>query len=372
MITQHDVSVLRRLRRSYRLLEPWSTSGHIRKEHIDIHSVTYKKKLEASGYVWGKKSANKAFPHWMLRTPRTVLRRWLQAFFDAEGSTGPYNVELTTASAVIAEQLQYALLRFGIRCAHHTKQACATNSAAPVMRTYHRLHITGEDVVRYAKKIGFGYRHKQEGLEKTLAASRNPNYGVPVRWLLKAVASVGLSAKSVGVYAKSPDTASVDVALGIVAYLRRLANGGVDQVRNLGGTAKKYAERTAKAVDANRELLKTWAARLETLATSRLRFEPVYEISPGERGGLVFDLEIDSDNYAHKNYVGGDGAFVLHNTLASIGAKEELGVPAEYVVPAPLQENIKKEFVKHTGEVPEDVRVRLLCPSLRSPRPAVT
>lgn len=45
-------------------------------------------------------------------------------------------------------------------------------------------------------------------------------------------------------------------------------------------------------------------------------------------------------------------------TLGAIAAKDALGVPADVVVPAPLQENFRKELVKHTGEVPDDVRVR--------------
>lgn len=58
-----------------------------------------------------------------------------------------------------------------------------------------------------------------------------------------------------------------------------------------------------------------------------------------------------------------DGVLAIHGvgagkSLAAIAAKESFGLPAEFIVPAPLQENIAKEFVKHTGEVPEDARIR--------------
>ena len=57
------------------------------------------------------------------------------------------------------------------------------------------------------------------------------------------------------------------------------------------------------------------------------------------------------------------GLLVVHGlgsgkTLTSIAAKDQLGVPANVVVPAPLQANYKKELAKHLGEEPEDVRVR--------------
>lgn len=45
-------------------------------------------------------------------------------------------------------------------------------------------------------------------------------------------------------------------------------------------------------------------------------------------------------------------------TLGSIAAKDGLDVPADVVVPAPLQENYRKELRKHLGFLPEDVRIR--------------
>lgn len=57
------------------------------------------------------------------------------------------------------------------------------------------------------------------------------------------------------------------------------------------------------------------------------------------------------------------GLLVVHGlgsgkTLTSIAAKDQLGVPSDVVVPAPLQANYKKELKKHLGEEPDDVRVR--------------
>lgn len=45
-------------------------------------------------------------------------------------------------------------------------------------------------------------------------------------------------------------------------------------------------------------------------------------------------------------------------TLGSIAAKDQLDVPADVVVPAPLQANYAKELVKHLGHMPKDVRIR--------------
>lgn len=45
-------------------------------------------------------------------------------------------------------------------------------------------------------------------------------------------------------------------------------------------------------------------------------------------------------------------------TLSSIAAADELGLPIEAIVPAPLIQNYHKELAKHLTEVPQDVRVR--------------
>lgn len=57
------------------------------------------------------------------------------------------------------------------------------------------------------------------------------------------------------------------------------------------------------------------------------------------------------------------GVLALHGmgsgkTLEYIAAHDALGVPTDYVVPAPLQQNLQKEYVKHTGEPLKDARVR--------------
>lgn len=57
------------------------------------------------------------------------------------------------------------------------------------------------------------------------------------------------------------------------------------------------------------------------------------------------------------------GLLALHGvgsgkTLEYIAGHDATGLPADFVVPAPLQQNLQKEFLKHTGEIPEDVRIR--------------
>lgn len=57
------------------------------------------------------------------------------------------------------------------------------------------------------------------------------------------------------------------------------------------------------------------------------------------------------------------GVLALHGmgsgkTLEYIAAHDALGGNAEYVVPAPLQQNLQKEYLKHTGAPPENTRIR--------------
>lgn len=57
------------------------------------------------------------------------------------------------------------------------------------------------------------------------------------------------------------------------------------------------------------------------------------------------------------------GLLALHGvgsgkTLEFIAGHDATGLPADFVVPAPLQQNLQKEYLKHTGELPDTVRIR--------------
>jgi hypothetical protein len=95
------------------------------------------------------------------------------------------------------------------------------------------------------------------------------------------------------------------------------------------------------------------AAKLEALCSPLYTFEEVESVEVGEYGGLVFDLEVEGSGYENHNYVGGWGAWYLHNTFTSIAAHDALDTPATVILPAALRGNYAKEQAKHTrGDPP--------------------
>jgi DNA gyrase subunit A len=117
---------------------------------LDIHNLEGLRKSRLVGLV-GQRSADKAVPEWLWRSPAAVKRAFLQALFEGDGSCSalPRNtiqVSYSTRSGRLAKEVQQILLEFGV-----------------VTRRY--LHATGEHKVvitnrahaeLFAKQVGFG------------------------------------------------------------------------------------------------------------------------------------------------------------------------------------------------------------------------
>jgi intein/homing endonuclease len=81
---------------------------------IKISNWNLKEFLEAIGYATGKKSPEKDIPELIMRADEKVIRKFLRAFADGEGSVGKEEIEISTSSEKIANKLSYLLLRLGI------------------------------------------------------------------------------------------------------------------------------------------------------------------------------------------------------------------------------------------------------------------
>lgn len=356
-ITQHNLSVLQHLQGLFQALYPESTSGHIKGKETELHIAckAYRLELEKLSYVWGLKSKDKRLPPQFIHWPLEELRKVIRALFDGEGHVGPRNIELTSKSEWLVRQLEYGLLRFGIRSATHKKYGRATNSQYMQKKElYWRLSISGEDCDRFFQERLVGYEYKKAAQIKR---PRNANYGVPIQWFSRGLKTCGLTPKAIGF--ATHDYESCDPKTATLLALRlREALFGLRKLKNLGGTAGRFQAAREHALIANRAPLTRLLERLETLLSLPLRFEPITRCDPGEQGGLVYDLSVDADNYENQNYVAGEGGFLIHNTLTSLGAADQLGTPADVIVPAPLVSNYDKEIDKHHDVRPTGIRVR--------------
>jgi len=358
-ITQDNLPLLHDLKERLHRVVPRGTTGSVcpakmsrkgvmKTPYLRFSSVEYRRLLESLGYTWGRLSSAKAFPAWFLQLSNRQLRDALRIVFDAEGSVGEGSVELTTKSPELAIQIQYALLRFGVRASLHSKTGMATNGTR-IRRTYWRLSFSGEDAEAFLQ-VGFATDYKQRALALVASRTRNPNFGIPVRHILDQLTDAGFTWETLQLTRKSDlQTLSTDSCWQLINRLKFLSSpDGVQRYEQaaakLRGTAGSYSARTLQCLKESRALLTECVRKLQALLDPAVRYELVTLVDESARGGFVYDLEVDSDEYDEKNYVAGVGGLLLHNTITSIAGFERLrglGLAdrALVVTPASLRAN---------------------------------
>jgi superfamily II DNA or RNA helicase len=365
VITQKNTKILWQLRKLFKTMFPASGSGHIREPenhsaYLVIHAVEYQRALRMRGYVWGHNSAEKKFPASLLLASDEVLKIAISSFWEAEGSIGAANAEISSASKYLLEQYRMLLLRFGVRTAINRMRKCATNGTR-TMRTYWRLHISGVDLRKFLALVANPFSEKTLGLRKVAAKKENVNYGIPVNWIYETIPTLpsrvlrGSTLKCMSI-----NEHKVEEWVGHLAWLGE--EGWTyyqEQAKKLGGTAGKYSERTANVLRDIAGGCMAAAVRLQRLASNGLRYEQIASIKPGESGGYVYDLIIGKEEYAQNNYVVA-GGLIVHNTFSSIAAADALDMPRNVIVPAALQANYLKELDRHRAEGAKDFNIHSL------------
>jgi len=141
-------------------------------------SVELGEVLEEMGIM--KDSFNKKVPLEIQKSPDSIVKHFLRAYFDCEGNV-PKNrpvIHAISASRRLLEEIQILLLRFGIISQLHETYARATNSKTKKIGRYYRISITGENARLFAERIGFRGADKSRRLRgalKGIAHSTNLN-----------------------------------------------------------------------------------------------------------------------------------------------------------------------------------------------------
>lgn len=109
--------------------------------------------LKPLGYT-SQVASSKEIPISIRMSPKNILHEYLESYFECDsgvngfwhGSQGPSTIELSTASAKLAEQLHVILSQaYGIVGRRRSFSSCALNSATPVNRVYHTVSLVGYD-----------------------------------------------------------------------------------------------------------------------------------------------------------------------------------------------------------------------------------
>ncbi|MCC7358452.1 MAG: excinuclease ABC subunit UvrB [Anaerolineales bacterium] len=255
------------------------------------------------GNLCGATAGEKHLPGFWADLPNDRLAILLRAYFDGDGTVGrSSDVSATTASAALASDLAYALLRFGLWARISRKWKRATNSASPG-DWYYQVMVSGQaDLRRFAAQIGFGLERKQTALAAQWAAREHSN---------------------------------VDVVPGVGGQLRRLRRGlglsaeALASATGLSRSAIQFFENGQRAP--RRANLKRLLAALRTAAADAGLSDADWHTQWAKLDGLTQVrwtrvVSVQSQAYAHphvydfcvpgpETFLGGHGGLFVHNTF---------------------------------------------------------
>ncbi len=258
----------------------------------------------------GSHAAEKHLPPFWADLDDRRLGKLLAGYFEGDGWVEPRAVCATTKSRRLANELAYALLRFGIaaRLAKTRKRAVGTSHAGA---DYWQVSIRGDDDLRaYSRHVGFVSLRKQRQLANSLLRTVGGNADAlpPAgRWIRDARRALDLTqaelAHLAGLSRSAVTLLESDSRRLRRSTARRLL--GAFERRAVGRAYRRDA--VAQPVDAIRRLA---ACRWATV----IAIEPVVASHP-----FVYDLSVDGN----ETFLAGFGGLIVHNTytLSQVIAK---------------------------------------------------
>ena len=125
-------------------------------------------------------SAHKRIPQAINKSRKAVLREFLRALFECEAHINlkKGQVEFTTISRHLAEDVQTNLLKFGIITLFKQKMKYAANTLNKRRVPAYELIISGEQAESFVKQIGFISKEKSSKSKSLCGRKRNTNIDV--------------------------------------------------------------------------------------------------------------------------------------------------------------------------------------------------
>nr|WP_182708925.1 SNF2-related protein [Thermomonospora cellulosilytica] len=324
---------------------------------LRICSKEYARFLEDRGYRWGRASAHKRIPDFIVGADDTTVALFLRHYFAAEGSvlTSTRVVEISTASVILMEQLSTMLRRFGIWLRHKTKWNAATNGTG-IKRPYQVGIIGGPSLRRFREHIGIADRLKQAKLDLLCEQPHNTNVeGVPGSDLLReARESTGLPMLHFGVacvYFQGTQEMSKATAVNAVRAMDRILSGEAAAEYAAGPRNRWTAQTLARYEGLDEIALRRIRDRLDERACREVFYARVVSVEDVEYEGYVYDFEVAE----HHNYVA--GGMLCHNTAQTLAllADERAGgrqvAPTLAILPMSLVGNWQREAARFTPKL---------------------
>jgi hypothetical protein len=178
VITQFDPPIHKKIRE---LLS--SIFGYVQSENtlnyneeITINSLEIVKIFELLGINLEARSGDQKVPDSILSSPRSVIRAFLRAYYEGNGSVEVSNgiISCSSKSQILLKQTQLLLLNFGVTSRLKKKMVSVGNERRP----YFLLYFCGRDAVEFQKTIGFISNRKNEFLSQVINKKRNSNLDI--------------------------------------------------------------------------------------------------------------------------------------------------------------------------------------------------
>jgi len=189
-ISNEDTEIINRVRELSKLIfdvEPTIKKAKRTKNMNDIKicSRTLVKLMSIFNLKPGKKGKELKIPEQILASDNELIRAFIRAYFDCDSSPAlnRRQIELSSESSILIEQMSMLLKRFGIVSTISKK----TVNNIP----YWRLIIRARCAERYAEKIGYVIKRKQKRVEEYSVIGINEGCGkedmIPLGKLLKEI-----------------------------------------------------------------------------------------------------------------------------------------------------------------------------------------
>ena len=361
-ISQKDTTVLedllqtcQRIQKRYNLKinSPNISTFPNRVASLRVNSQAYRRFLEAKGYVWGKLSAEKSIPPFIMQADLNSVRIFLQNYFDAESAVvlSMESIEIATASTLLIQQLSALLRRFGIWLQISPKLKCATNGTR-TLRTYYIGVIGGNSARRFIQEIGFNNLEKQSKLEQICQLVSNTNIeGIPASDMVaQTVIATGLPLRHFGmhntVYINGSQQFSRDSLQRVIAGMNRIISGEAQEQYQLLKPSKWTNQTLTAYSNLDVEQLSLTRQSLQCLLDQEVFYCRIESIEDIDYDGWVYDFEVSE----HHNFVANN--IICHNTVQFIAfllhlkEQDALENPTLLVCPTSVLGNWEREVNK--------------------------
>lgn len=246
---------------------------------VKVNSRTLKDLLVALGFPDKKKSIKCHIPEKIIKSKEKIIAAFLRGYFLADGNFSRYEIEISTSSKRMSEDLIYALTRIGVTPRLGSRETTASKG--------YRVRVSGEELKKFYDKTSTNHRKYRE-IEEYLKKSKRHFRGteavrVSPDLIMKNFESSGITRKEF----KEENI--------------KISNYNTQEEKMNIPTFRKFSAMTGDE-------------KLKRIAMNHLNHflpDPVKSIRTKRKTKDVYDLTVPETH----NFVGGNAPMVLHNTV---------------------------------------------------------